>query len=312
MDYTHFTLMSVGALLLLIDWILGRQNQRLLRKRCRWWFYHVRKSSFRGLLNEDAALLRGIAERWLGGKWYSLRVPLFVFVLSTLSVVAFLEWYFAGPFWKVTHLIAAHALVIVPINVFFAWVSYLVTLRLLRLMETSATLPRVAAVMLLDAILALGIVFLTVDSFIFWSNVEYTLLFDQRYDEWDSAVWAQLHLWIYVQGLLMSPLSPFFDATTLYWGENAARIITSAPRGVVAIPLLMVLVSVIPTVAHIIIGLAFIISKAFRPMLRPLLSLVLLRLSQSRVGVLTVIGSGLLLLAAVFAAWPQATPQLPA
>ena len=312
MNMIAFTLTFVGALFLFVDWVLGRQNQRLLKKRVRWWFYHVHKASFRGLLNEDAALLRKFAGRWLGDRWYSPSVPIFVLLISAVCVVAFIESILIGPFWEAERLVVAHALTVVPINVFFAWISYLVTLRLLRVMEHGATLLRVTATILLDAALAVFFVFLTVDSFIFWSNIEYAVLFDRNYEQWSHAVWLQAHLWLYVQAMLMSPLSPIFDAKTLYWGEEATRIIQIDPRGVLAIPLIMVSVSVIPTLAHILVGLAFVMSKAFRPILRPTLSLVLVRLAQSKTGVLTVIGTGLMMLGGLLAAWPQAMSQSPA
>lgn len=299
--------------LIVADVLLGPEKRKALKERVGDWWLHLSYTSYAGLVAEDARnVLRGI-HGVLGPRWLSTRF--FIACTSYGMAIAFFSYMIAGSFFSITHpgtntecdfnslfykdLANLHAIeemtgehltfcskglrpqlvLFLPalwlLNGLFDWISIAITMRLLAITSEEKDLKILAVLILADVAISatLIIVSLTVASV-------FTAVILEPFSHLEIGGET---FWRYANAIL-TPGSETDDA-----------ILLATSTG-------MLVVSIVPSLCHLIFSALIIICKIFLPVLKPFVGLILLRLHESQQGVLSAIGAAIGFLAGILKA----------
>ena len=259
----------VVAGLTFLDWLLGPAQRAVMKRRVAVWWRFVRRAKYGGLVAKDARLVRLWLQRIFGARILSAR---FFFtalgaslLLMTISYygVGFLEGARVGKGYTINFV--AYAIPNMPLD----WISLAVTIHLLKIMERYPHFWSIAAIALLDLVLALALGILTFVLFSFtFDLITLRPLPPINALVMKTVVEMSYYLPVYLEGII----TPGQIALTGY---------------------VVIFTSALPTLIHFGLAVLLLGSKLVRPILQRPTAILLQRLSESDKGVLTQVAVGL-------------------
>ena len=270
MDITvqQFLVLDACAVFLiaLLDWLLGEKKRGEIKDLVASWWLNVEQTTWSGFARKDAKKILSWLQKIFGMKWNSKRRIFMSAIVSFLLYICFvlvLSPDMEGPTDQVQRTKNAMyfiALVGVPGNALFDWISLSTTMHFFRMMAKSTTTRSLLKQFTLDVIVALI-----------------------------CCIW--LIPWVIIYNEIGSML---WQATALL-----GRADSNISLWIETIILVTIMTTLLPTLLHFISVLAFILSKITRPIFQPITSLILARLYEDKRSVLTQIAIGLGAIAAL-------------
>ena len=275
------------AVAMFVDFLLGPAKRAQIRDAVGEWGCHLQTTSFPDIISEASGKIRHFIIRGFGD-WLSWR-NFFLSCSSSLLLVGIavvIFWFVIkrGQVELGVYRFLAYAFQ----NALLDWLSLGVTLGLLQLMKQQTRTAPLLALISLDLFLALILAFFVV----------YGALIIDRY----------------TPVLLTMPLIKIrgFDTLIIFDQMNIRQLAYLASdrlidlvaliftgRAFYSLTFIVVFTSALPTLIHLIITILLVVLKMSWPVLRPIISLLLRRFSQSDKGVFTLVAGGAGVLAKV-------------
>lgn len=290
--------------LVAIDWWIGPKGRRAMRDKTIEWWNHIDDLSFTGLAAEDAGKVRRGFEAVFGKRWYGFRAILLTFLLSVVVTHlcfwlghSIVQWelykgfYEANshdypdnyPVWYIYALERGYESLFdmdtyyptigrfLPLNAIADLASLYLTIYLLSLMETSTRAVRLTAIIVVDIL-----IIFVLTSIVFDIGLRTTWLVHPNY-------LADTY-YLVKEPMLLFSTSLFYEYTTAKGGLGFLLAKMAL--------LSLFFSSALPTIIHLFITSIFLVSKVLSPMLKPIISRILERFSDSDKGVFTQIAIG--------------------
>jgi hypothetical protein len=152
--------------LLFIDWLIGENKRKAMRERIGEWWLQLEYLTYSGLVRKDVQAVQRVFARVLGCHWYSPRFILVAAIGSCILTIAtatlayfhYTPLYAQYPQKDLGHPWATDTIVLTMLsfgpNAVLAWLSFVITLILLRVMECRTSLLWLGIVIVADLSLA--------------------------------------------------------------------------------------------------------------------------------------------------------------
>jgi hypothetical protein len=265
-DEFFFMLGAVCTLLIFTDWLIGPLGRAKMREKLADWWIRLESNTFAGLVAEDAGKIARFFRAVFGERWFSWRR-----IVLTMGFSIFLTIFLARVMFgrNIPVDTAELILVLILANAISDWLSLNITIFLLELMEKSVSLVKLTFLIMLDIIVVICCAMVAV------------ILFSATNIFIDALGWGDA---------LTDFLGQYFDPAP------ERRLMANFSFGLmialgIVIPLIFVTTS-LWSYGHIVLSIGFVISKLFRPVIKPVISLLLYRFQESKKGVLTLVAIG--------------------
>lgn len=256
-DHIFFWVILTGGFLCAVDWLMGARQRKAVKEKIGEWWLYVDEASFGKLGSSEAKFFRAIFLIALSGKpgnkIHALRstTVVFIFLVVWYLLSALYQNFFEGVYVKnlynINILLILMIFALPPVS-FICALSLHLTAYLLHVMEKSQSLLNFSFLFLLDFIIA-----------VLLSYGAYSLL-SELIAVMPPALQRELRMEVMAIG--RSGALGFFSD-------------------------MVVLVCLLPTILHAASVVVFMVSKIAQPVLRPIISLLLLRFHESDKGALT-------------------------
>jgi hypothetical protein len=285
-DGFFFLVSIIVVLMVFIDWLIGKENRALLKNKIAEMWVKLDDSTYIGIVQKDANIVLICLEKILGKKWYSPRffiVPVVLSLILTYLVIhsLFSVGLFTTIFYDstngnpipLTFSMTSERLYllyyIVP-NAVSDWFSLALTIFFLKKIVATDSSQTIIKYIVLDILMVFvfAIVVLLFAGLILDVYLVYVLPEQPNWAFKDQcpnfSIICSLDLSLFLGSIL-------FDYRNNYQWLGGLIILTGA----------------FPTILHIFLSLLMLFSKLFSPLLKPIISTLLLRFNESEKGLLT-------------------------
>lgn len=254
-DPFFFVMLVIVASLAFIDFLLGEQRRKAIRERVGAWWVYLDDSTYAGLGADDAAKIHGWIGKWLGST-LSLRFA----VLASIAM-------------SIVYLIALFVALMAFESLFDGPKTG--SLEMIRLMFE----------MIVD-----GRIWLLVASVIL--SVA-SLVVTLRFLRWMATSTSLARLFLLTLGDLFAILVLIVLTIVLVQSQRTMDVFDFDQLFDQIFWLAAGMTALTPLALHLLLSTIFMVSKLTSPLVKPPVSLILLRLEESEKGVLTLVGTGL-------------------
>lgn len=261
---SFFWTLVICVILTAIDWWIGPEGRATMREKMGGWWLHVSEISYAGLVAEDAEKVLQVFYRIFGEHTFHSRfiwrVTLTSVIVTALLIVIFIP---ITRLFQYNMIYTYTFILYFPFNACFDVVSLSFTMYLLKKIIANVRSFYIIKLIGYDFLIGIGTAIATMfaGSFVLETLIEFG-----------------------VADALEHP-----RARVVVPMESSLRVGTA-----------VLITSLLPTLVHFSVGVVFLLSKLFRPVLQPIIGRVLYLFYRSKRGVLTQIAIGVGIVVNIF------------